>query len=142
MQGSIALVSGGLGLAALWLNGDWRWIAGAMLIPLNWPYPIVGIRATNHRLDAIADDKADAPRARSSSNGDSSTPVEQRSAPRQRLPTCGRSVEVHFYSAGTGCGALPFSTSLTSIAIRMTAMRKPNATNAVAPSTRPNPPRP
>ncbi len=59
MQASIVLVSGGLGLAALWLNGDWRWIAGAMLILLNWPYTIVGIRPTNHRLDAIADDKAD-----------------------------------------------------------------------------------
>jgi hypothetical protein len=60
MQATLALLSGVLGLAAWWLTNDWRWIVGALLILANWPYTLLGIKPTNDRLMAIADNQADA----------------------------------------------------------------------------------
>ena len=46
------------------------------------------------------------------------------------------------HSAGAVCGTRAFSTPLARNAISSAATRKPSATNAVTPSTRPKPPRP
>ena len=61
MQSSLAAASGVLGLVAAWMTKDWRWIAGAILILANWPYTLIGIMPTNHKLKAIAEGDAGPP---------------------------------------------------------------------------------
>lgn len=58
MQATLAVASGGFGLLAAWVTKDWRWIVGAFLIVANWPYTLIGIMPTNHRLNAIAENDA------------------------------------------------------------------------------------
>jgi Domain of unknown function (DUF1772) len=60
MQASLAVVSALLGFWAAWLGQDWRWALGAVLILSNWPFTLLGIMPTNHRLEAIPNDQADA----------------------------------------------------------------------------------
>ncbi len=60
MQASLAVVSSLLGFWAAWHAQDWRWGLGAVLILSNWPYTLLGIMPTNHRLEAIPNDQADA----------------------------------------------------------------------------------
>ena len=58
MQGSLAVVSGLLGLVAAWLAKDWRWVIGAALIIANWPYTILGMMPTNNKLKGISENDA------------------------------------------------------------------------------------
>jgi hypothetical protein len=58
MQSGLAVVSGALGLISAWKGMDWRWIVGAVLILANWPYTLIGIMPTNHKLKAIPEDQA------------------------------------------------------------------------------------
>ena len=53
MQGPLAVVGCLLGLIAWWQSGDWRWLAGAVLLIANWPYTLIGIMPTNNRLMAM-----------------------------------------------------------------------------------------
>ena len=54
MQSGLAMVSGGFGLLAAWQTGDWRWIAGAVLILANWPFTLLVIAPTNSKLNDIS----------------------------------------------------------------------------------------
>lgn len=60
MQASLAVVSALMGFWAAWQTQDWRWVVGAVLILSNWPYTLLGIMPTNHRLEAIPNEQADA----------------------------------------------------------------------------------
>jgi hypothetical protein len=58
MQATLAAVSAALGFLAAWINRDWRWCVGALLILANWPYTLIGIMPTNNRLKAAAESDA------------------------------------------------------------------------------------
>jgi hypothetical protein len=88
MQASLAVLSGLLGLAAAWLYQDGRWIVGAALVLANWPYTLIVMIPTNHRLDALPNAQADA-RARCWSPGANCTPCGPYSGRRRSWPICG-----------------------------------------------------
>lgn len=58
MQAPLALIGAALGFAAWWQAGDWRWLAGAIVIISAWPYTPLVIKPINDRL--LATDPADA----------------------------------------------------------------------------------
>jgi len=58
MQATLAVASAMLGLITAWMTQDWRWIVGAMLIFANWPFTLIVIMPTNHKLKAIAENDA------------------------------------------------------------------------------------
>lgn len=58
MQAPLAAVGFVLGLIAWWQTRDWLWLAGAVVLVMNWPYTLLGIMPTNNVLMAL--DPADA----------------------------------------------------------------------------------
>lgn len=50
MQAPLAAIGFLLGVAAWWQLGDWRWLAGALVLIAAWPYTLLIIKPTNDRL--------------------------------------------------------------------------------------------
>jgi len=53
MQASLAVVGFLLGLLAWWQTSNAAWVAGALLLVANWPYTLLAIMPTNHRIEAV-----------------------------------------------------------------------------------------
>lgn len=60
MQASLAALGLVLGVAAFFATGQWRFLAGGVLIGANWPYTMIGIMPTNRKLLAIEESGAGA----------------------------------------------------------------------------------
>jgi hypothetical protein len=58
MQAGLALIACALGVFALFLSRDWRWLLGALLILAPWPWTIFVIMPVNRQLKATAIDAA------------------------------------------------------------------------------------
>lgn len=58
MQGSLAVLGFLLGLAAWWQTRDELWLAGAVVLVMNWPYTMLVIMPVNNRLKEIPLDDA------------------------------------------------------------------------------------
>ena len=50
MQAPLAVIGFLLELSAWCTIGDWRWIAGGLVIIANWPFTLIAIMPTNTRL--------------------------------------------------------------------------------------------
>jgi hypothetical protein len=53
MQAPLAIVGFVLGVIAWWQTRDWLWLAGAIVLLMNWPYTLLGIKPTNNALMAL-----------------------------------------------------------------------------------------
>ena len=58
IQGALAIITGLVALAAWWLDRDWRWMAGGLLMLSNWPWTLAMIAPINNALNGTAADAA------------------------------------------------------------------------------------
>ncbi|WP_127092057.1 DUF1772 domain-containing protein [Aquabacter cavernae] len=58
MQASLAVLGLVLGIGAFFATGQWRFLAGGVLLGGNWPYTLIAIMPTNARLMAMSDAEA------------------------------------------------------------------------------------
>lgn len=50
IQAGLAIAGGLAGFGAAYLTGDWRWIAGSVVLLANWPFTLIVIMPVNKRL--------------------------------------------------------------------------------------------
>lgn len=53
MQAPLAVTGFLLGFLAWRQTDDWRWLLGAVVLIANWPYTLIAIMPTNHKISAI-----------------------------------------------------------------------------------------
>jgi len=53
MQAPLAIAGFLLGFLAWRQTDNWRWLLGATVLIANWPYTLIGIMPTNHKIMAI-----------------------------------------------------------------------------------------
>ena len=53
MQAPLAIAGFLLGLLAWRQTGDWPWLLGAAVLIANWPYTLIGIMPTTHKIMAV-----------------------------------------------------------------------------------------
>lgn len=58
MQGSLAIAAALSATFAAWSARDWRWLIGAALILVNWPYTLIALAPVNHTLMALTPEAA------------------------------------------------------------------------------------
>jgi hypothetical protein len=58
MQSSLVIMSGTLGVLVYFDTWDWRWLVGAVLILVNWPYTFGVVFPVNKRLEATTPESA------------------------------------------------------------------------------------
>ena len=58
MQASLAAIACVFGVIAFFVYFDWQWLVGAMFMLLNWPYTMLIVMPTKHRLMAVPPEEA------------------------------------------------------------------------------------
>jgi hypothetical protein len=58
MQASLVILGTLLAVGTYFVLRDWRWLLGAAIFFANWPYTLLVIMPTNHKLEAIAPEAA------------------------------------------------------------------------------------
>jgi hypothetical protein len=53
MNASLALIGFVFGAIAAFLQSEWHWLAGAIVLLANWPFTLIAIMPTNNQLMAI-----------------------------------------------------------------------------------------
>jgi hypothetical protein len=56
MQAALALLGGGLALWAWWQSSNLLWLIGGLLLLAPWPFTLIVIMPTNHKLEATPND--------------------------------------------------------------------------------------
>jgi len=60
MQASLVIAGTLFAVGAFFAIHDWRWLLGAAVLFANWPYTLLGIMPTNHKLKAVPEGAASA----------------------------------------------------------------------------------